>query len=98
MTSPLLWSPRSRQLKLRPLIGGGGNHVLTGFYTTDYRSEGYNQAEADKPPSTSQVERHQASRLQRRRAKDLGTKPAPKNRQQVTSGGKSHSKGEAPNN
>ena len=48
--------PECKKPKLRRLIGAGGAVMFkgTGFYQTDYRSEGYKQkAAADKPSDSS---------------------------------------------
>ena len=48
--------------KIRRLIGGGAGFIFkgSGFYTTDYRSEGYKKkaaSEAPKPPSEPSKEK-----------------------------------------
>ncbi len=57
INDPLLKKcPECKKQKLRRLIGAGGAVMFkgTGFYQTDYRSEGYKQkAAADKPSDTS---------------------------------------------
>ncbi len=48
--------PKCKKRKLRRLFGAGAGLVFkgSGFYQTDYRSEGYKQAAAaDKPAETS---------------------------------------------
>lgn len=57
INDPLLKKcPECNKPKLRRLIGAGGAVMFkgTGFYQTDYRSEGYKQkAAADKPSDSS---------------------------------------------
>src|SRR5437870_2055694 len=53
---PLTKCPKCKKNKYRRLFGAGAAIVFkgTGFYTTDYRSEGYKKsAAADKPPESS---------------------------------------------
>ncbi len=56
--------PECKKLKLRRLIGTGAAIVFkgSGFYQTDYRSEGYKKAQAaDKPATESTSDSTKAS-------------------------------------
>ena len=57
--SPLRKCPECSRRKLRRLIGGGAGFIFkgSGFYSTDYRSEGYREAaKKDKESSTGKTE------------------------------------------
>ncbi|MBN1492725.1 MAG: zinc ribbon domain-containing protein [Candidatus Omnitrophica bacterium] len=51
---PLQKCPQCAKLKLRRLIGSGSGIIFkgSGFYQTDYRSEGYKQKAAADAPAT----------------------------------------------
>ncbi len=57
--SPLRKCPECGKRKLRRLIGGGAGFIFkgSGFYSTDYRSDGYKEAaKKDKESSTGKTE------------------------------------------
>jgi putative FmdB family regulatory protein len=73
---PLTKCPKCKKAKLRRLFGAGAALVFkgSGFYQTDYRSEGYKKAAAaDKPADTSG-----GSETKSETKSEPAAKPAPK--------------------
>lgn len=71
--------PKCRKNKLRRLIGAGAGLIFkgSGFYLTDYRSEGYKRAaEAEKKAAESKSAAGQAGESKSTASDGAGTKPA----------------------
>lgn len=67
--------------KVRRLISAGGGFIFkgSGFYTTDYRSEGYKKAEkADKDASTGTSGKKEKKEKKEKKVKKAGTQSKPK--------------------
>lgn len=81
---PLKKCPECGKPKLRRLIGTGAGFIFkgSGFYETDYRSEGYKNAEkADKKSDTGDTKKDSSAADSKAAKKDAGkseTKPAAK--------------------
>ena len=76
---PLTKCPECKKKKLRRLLGTGAALMFkgSGFYTTDYRSEGYKKsAAADKPADSSSSESKSESKSETKSEPKTEPKPA----------------------
>ncbi len=77
---PLRTCPACKKAKLERLIGTGGAIIFkgSGFYQTDYRSEGYKKAaDADKPADSKPADSKGESKPESKSESKTEVKPSP---------------------
>lgn len=87
--SPLRKCPKCAKSRLERLIGTGAAIIFkgSGFYQTDYRSEGYKKAaEADKPASDTKPETKPETKAESKAESKPEATPAPKSESRPASG------------